>query len=372
MRKLQALLKAILLRRTKKSLIDGKPIIELPERVTEVQHAIFSEDEDAFYRSLESKTQLQFNKYLKAGTVGKHYSNMLVLLLRLRQACCHPHLIKDFGISAGGEVAAQDMLALVKDLSPEVVARIKAQGAIECPICMDSAENAIIFIPCGHSTCSECFTKIQDPAQAIAEGDGNHAIKCPNCRGKVEPTKVTDYTSFKKVHMPDDIEDEEGLLLNTDPLIGSISNSDSDSDSESESESSSLDGFIVNDDEDEDNNGYRKGKTPFEKAIKGKRSPKKKGKSTESKGKGKEEPRIKKSLAQLKEESKRSTKARRRYLKRLEKDWQTSAKIEKVMEILQSVQEKKIGEKTIIFSQFTSLLDLLEIPIQQRDWGYRR
>ena len=86
MRKLQALLKAILLRRTKKSQIDGKSILDLPERTTEQSHAVFSEDELEFYRALESHTQLAFNKYLKAGTVGRNYSNILVLLLRLRQA----------------------------------------------------------------------------------------------------------------------------------------------------------------------------------------------------------------------------------------------------------------------------------------------
>ena len=86
MRKLQALLKAILLRRTKKSQIDGKPILDLPVRTTEQSPAVFSDDELAFYQALQTQTQLTFNKYLKANTVGRNYSNILVLLLRLRQA----------------------------------------------------------------------------------------------------------------------------------------------------------------------------------------------------------------------------------------------------------------------------------------------
>ena len=86
MRKLQALLKAILLRRTKKSQIDGKSILDLPVRTTEQSHAIFSDDELAFYKALETQTQLTFNKYLRANAVGRNYSNILVLLLRLRQA----------------------------------------------------------------------------------------------------------------------------------------------------------------------------------------------------------------------------------------------------------------------------------------------
>ncbi|RAL68550.1 hypothetical protein DID88_007276 [Monilinia fructigena] len=81
MKRLQGVLKAILLRRTKKSQIDGKPIINLPPKVEEIAHVVFSNDEQEFYQSLENKTQLQFNKYKKAGTVGKNYSNILVLLL---------------------------------------------------------------------------------------------------------------------------------------------------------------------------------------------------------------------------------------------------------------------------------------------------
>jgi SNF2 family DNA or RNA helicase len=50
MRKLQTVLKAILLRRTKQSQIDGKPIITLPPKSTEIQHVVFSDAELEFYQ----------------------------------------------------------------------------------------------------------------------------------------------------------------------------------------------------------------------------------------------------------------------------------------------------------------------------------
>ncbi|MCJ1469564.1 hypothetical protein MMC07_008198 [Pseudocyphellaria aurata] len=389
MQKLQALLKAILLRRTKKSKIDGAPILSLPERTTESQHAAFSDDELAFYRALESQTQLQFNKYLKAGTVGRNYSNVLVLLLRLRQACCHPHLIKDFGMSSGGtDVSLRDMLVLAKELAPDVVARIKEQGgmneqsALECPVCMDMAENATIFIPCGHSTCSECFARISDPSQAIAGGDAdgrNVDIKCPSCRGKVITTKVIDHAAFKKVHMPE----ENGA----DPLdpqadVETTDESDSESeDSDDSDDSEEMKDFIVPDDvtdhkSDVEQSGDEpgeetsgKGKKKQAKAVQGESKPKK---SKKGKGKAKAEKEPKKTLAQLKKEGARNAKARRHYLRRLEREWETSGKIQKVMEILQATQDRRDNEKTIIFSQFTSLLDLLEIPISRQGWGYKR
>ncbi|KAI9817232.1 MAG: hypothetical protein M1827_001345 [Pycnora praestabilis] len=386
MRKLQALLKAILLRRTKKSKIDGKPILNLPERTTEIQHAIFNEDEQAFYNALETKTQLQFNKYMKAGTVGKNYSNVLVLLLRLRQACCHPHLIQDFGVAANLEVSMHDMIALAKQLAPDVVERIKEQDGFECPVCYDAVENPAIFIPCGHDTCSECFTKISDPAHALAQGvEGVAEVKCPECREKISPQKIIDYTAFKKVWMSDEPgQDGETAINETD--VETASDTDSDDDGDDDDSGSSLDGFVIDDDvEDgeetasgeEGEDGHGRGSNPFTKSAyqaKPKKNLKAKHlskKDIKGKGKAKESKAPRKTLAQLKKEGMRNVKARKKYMRRLERDWEPSAKIDKVCEILERIQSGK-GEKTIIFSQFTSLLDLLEVPINRHGYGYKR
>lgn len=86
MQKLQTLCKAIMLRRTKKSTFEGKPILVLPERTTKMEHPEFDEDEKNFYYSIETQTRLEFNKYLRRGDVGTNYTAVLVLLLRLRQA----------------------------------------------------------------------------------------------------------------------------------------------------------------------------------------------------------------------------------------------------------------------------------------------
>lgn len=132
MPKFQALLKALLLRRTKTSQIDGKPILTLPPKVIETTHCVFSSEEEAFYSALRGKTIIQFNKYLRANTIGKNYSNILVLLLRLRQAACHPHLINDIEHKAG-EVEEGTMIELAKGLSLATVTRLKEAGIEECP-----------------------------------------------------------------------------------------------------------------------------------------------------------------------------------------------------------------------------------------------
>lgn len=74
-----------MLRRTKTTILNGKPIVELPERLVEVVHCDFDDDERAFYTEIEEKTSSAIEKIVERGDAGKSYTSMLILLLRLRQ-----------------------------------------------------------------------------------------------------------------------------------------------------------------------------------------------------------------------------------------------------------------------------------------------
>ncbi|KAF3580403.1 hypothetical protein DY000_02028931 [Brassica cretica] len=93
-KKLQAILRGILLRRTKGTLLDGQPILHLPPKTVNLTKAEFSPEEFDFYKGLEATSQSEFEAYADAGTVNKNYVYILVMLLRLRQACDHPQLVK--------------------------------------------------------------------------------------------------------------------------------------------------------------------------------------------------------------------------------------------------------------------------------------
>ncbi|KAL4913774.1 SNF2 family N-terminal domain-containing protein [Aspergillus aurantiobrunneus] len=346
MMQLRVLLKAVLLRRTKDSKIDGEPILRLHPRVSEKVHAAFSEDELELYQALESKTQLQFNRYLQAGTVGRNYSNILVLLLRLRQACCHPHLISDFSVKLAETTEGVDFIANAKEFGDEVVIRLRDNDDLECPICIDAVENPIIFFPCGHGTCTECFSRISDPSLSLQQGIEAAAVKCPNCRCVIDPKKITDHVSFRKVHFPD----SSGEMAGLEGLGAATKENETDDDTDDSDEGGTLSDFIVKD-SDADSTPLRRSK---------------------SKVKGKMAQKPKKTLAELKKEASKNQASKRKYLRRLEKTWITSAKIEKAMAIIRDVQRREGNEKTIIFSQFTSLLDLLEVPIVREGHGYRR
>ena len=86
--------RAVTLRRTKASKIDGRPIVDLPARTVNVRHVEFDNAEEDFYRALEESTCTVFDKYVKKGWKA-NYMHILVLLLRLRQACDHPLMLKE-------------------------------------------------------------------------------------------------------------------------------------------------------------------------------------------------------------------------------------------------------------------------------------
>ncbi|KAF1943560.1 hypothetical protein EJ02DRAFT_130800 [Clathrospora elynae] len=377
MNRLQIVLKSIMLRRQKESKVDGEVICTIPPKHTGIDNVDFSDEELALYNALQTKSQIQMNKYLEKGAVSANYASVLVLLLRLRQACCHPHLIKDLSQAATEGIAEVDLLTRAEELNEDVINRLKAFDGFECPICLEADPNPTIIIPCGHTVCGECVQKLIDPAMR-AQQDGNNeasTAKCPHCRGELKAKFITDYKHFCKVHCPDRLDSSDEADENEQ---GDVSDVDSDSDSDVDDvpdvdKKGNLADFVV-DDEDEfeseanDNDDDVDLGSALEPGAKpaGKKSKKR------SKGKGKARAQPKLTLAQLKKESLRNKSAKKRYLRRLDKTYVPSAKIDKTVELLEEFRRNDPTEKTLIFSQFTSLLDLVEVPLYRKKIRYQR
>ncbi|KAK9811296.1 hypothetical protein WJX72_001345 [[Myrmecia] bisecta] len=191
-RELRIAMMAITRRRTKESQIDGRPIIVLPKKTVTVITQDFTPDELAFYDALENKTQDRFNKYVRQGFAA-NYANILVLLLRLRQACVHPYLAQSSssgqtGGAAGGadEGAGTGPAAgLSDDEKVTLLLKLNASDAGECSICLD-VPSAAIITRCGHGPfCRECITQAlqtQDPQNANGT--------CPHCRHALTPASL--------------------------------------------------------------------------------------------------------------------------------------------------------------------------------------
>ncbi|KAL3615059.1 hypothetical protein CASFOL_040720 [Castilleja foliolosa] len=171
-KKLQAVLKTIMLRRTKGTFIEGEPIINLPPKTIELKKVDFSNEERLFYERLEFDSRAQFAEYAAAGTVKQNYINILLMLLRLRQACDHPLLIKGFNSNS----KKTSSIEMAKKLSPEkqkiLLSCLEASLAI-CSICSDPPEDAVVTV-CGHVFCHQCICE-------YLIGDGT---QCPSKKCK--------------------------------------------------------------------------------------------------------------------------------------------------------------------------------------------
>ncbi|XP_042519799.1 helicase-like transcription factor CHR28 [Macadamia integrifolia] len=186
-KKLQAVLKTIMLRRTKGTLIDGQPIINLPPKSIELKKVDFSKEEREFYSRLEADSRAQFKVYAAAGTVRQNYVNILFMLLRLRQACDHPLLVKGYDSNSVWRSSREMAKKLPRDKQMNLLKCLEACLAI-CGICNDPPEDAVVTI-CGHVFCSQCICE-------HLTGDDN---LCPaaDCKVQLSVTSVFSRATLK-------------------------------------------------------------------------------------------------------------------------------------------------------------------------------
>ncbi|XP_050893023.1 helicase-like transcription factor CHR28 isoform X3 [Lathyrus oleraceus] len=156
-KKLQAVLRAIMLRRTKETLLDGKPIVTLPPKSINLSKVDFSCEERAFYKKLEADSRSQFKAYAAAGTVNQNYANILLMLLRLRQACDHPLLVKEYNSDPLGKDSVEMAKRLPKEMLINLFNSLETTAAI-CCVCNDPPDDAVISM-CGHVFCYQCVSE---------------------------------------------------------------------------------------------------------------------------------------------------------------------------------------------------------------------
>ncbi|KAF8888452.1 SNF2 family N-terminal domain-containing protein [Gymnopilus junonius] len=241
----QAILKPILLRRTKNSTLEGKPLLELPTKHIEIVKLQFTPDERAVYEFFEKKTKIQVNRYMREGTLAKNHTYILVLILRLRQACCHPHLVlaqgekfEDpaalLGTKAEKEFSRAKKImgaAWVNEIKQRFLLRAASAAALDfddeaddpvgtCPNCNDMFVNdSGRVLACGHEICFDCALDLSNSPIAhdgifgygsekenmAAEKEYEAAVAkghrpCPTCKKMMDmksPDKVFKASAFE-------------------------------------------------------------------------------------------------------------------------------------------------------------------------------
>ncbi|KAL1562698.1 helicase-like transcription factor CHR28 isoform X3 [Salvia divinorum] len=186
-KKLQAVLKTIMLRRTKGTLLDGEPIIDLPPKTIELKKVEFSKDERDFYCRLEADSRAQFAEYQAAGTVKQNYVNILLMLLRLRQACDHPLLVKGYNSNAKIVSSIETVKKLPREKQSFLLGCLEGSLAI-CGICNDPPEDAAVTV-CGHVFCNQC----------ISEHISGDDTECPakKCKTPLKMSSIFSITTLR-------------------------------------------------------------------------------------------------------------------------------------------------------------------------------
>lgn len=218
----QTVLEPLVMRRTKSMKTpNGEALVALPPKHIEVVDVELSETERQIYDYVFTRAKKTFQDNVQAGTVMKAFTTIFAQLLRLRQSCCHPALVRNQEILADEEEAAasadaatgfaddMDLSSLIARFTADtddekdanafgahVLQQIRDEASSECPICCEEPMIEQTVTGCWHSACKQCLLDY-----VKHQTDHHEVPKCFNCR---EPIDSRDL--FEVVRYDDDPE----------------------------------------------------------------------------------------------------------------------------------------------------------------------
>ncbi|KAL7626164.1 DNA helicase rad5 [Parahypoxylon ruwenzoriense] len=216
----QTVLEPLVMRRTKDMKTpNGRPLVDLPSKSIEIVEVELSKPERDVYEHIFTRAKRTLSSNVERGTVMKAFTTIFAQILRLRQSCCHPILVRNQEVVADEEVAGaeadavaglgddMDLQSLVerftattgdeKDANAfgaHVLQQIRDEAVNECPICAEEPMIDQTVTGCWHSACKKCLLDY------IKHSTNHHQLpRCFNCR---EPINARDL--FEVVRHDDD------------------------------------------------------------------------------------------------------------------------------------------------------------------------
>lgn len=178
---LQTLVKCITLRRTKSSEVNGRPLVSLPEKTVCVEQVELSQPEREEYELARNEGRNTIGRYIAEGSVLRNYADVLVILMRLRQLCCHPDLLA----KTSSDLAAAATPAELRERLIEKLRSVLASGSDEeCSVCLDSVRLPVIT-HCAHVYCRPCIVQVISTEQEVA--------RCPLCRSEIKSSELVEF-----------------------------------------------------------------------------------------------------------------------------------------------------------------------------------
>ncbi|CAK7268548.1 DNA helicase rad5 [Sporothrix epigloea] len=199
----QTVLEPLVMRRTKDMKTpDGQPLVVLPAKHVEIVPIELSKVEREIYDHVFMRVKRSLTANVEAGTVMKSFTSIFAQVLRLRQVCCHPVLVRNIDIvadeaeagaaadAAAGLADDMDLQSLVERFTAttddptdanafgaHVLGQIRDEAVNECPICAEEPMIQQTVTGCWHSACKDCLLKF------IQHETDNHRLpRCFHCR----------------------------------------------------------------------------------------------------------------------------------------------------------------------------------------------
>uniref|UniRef100_A0A383WDF9 Uncharacterized protein n=1 Tax=Tetradesmus obliquus TaxID=3088 RepID=A0A383WDF9_TETOB len=163
---LKVLMGSLALRRTKDSPgPDGQPLVALPPKTVTVVRLELGAEDALNYSRLESETKSLVAHHLSRGTLVENYTNVLTIIMRLRQVCDSSQLCPQALEALRAATAAAKAGAAGKAAPPppellaKLLAAVAGDDSEECAICLSPLELPCIT-SCGHVYCRRCIESV--------------------------------------------------------------------------------------------------------------------------------------------------------------------------------------------------------------------
>lgn len=183
----------------------------LPPKHIEIVPVDLSDTERKIYNHVLTRAKSTFDDSMASGTVMKAYASLFAQIIRLRQTCCHPILVRNREVVAeeneeAATAAAADAAAGLADdmdldvlvgkfaadieedsrpgaaFGAHVLEQIRSEASHECPICAEEPMVEQTVTGCWHSACKRC---IQEYMRHEAAAD--KIPRCVHCREIINP-----------------------------------------------------------------------------------------------------------------------------------------------------------------------------------------
>ncbi len=229
LRRLKTAMGAILLRRIKSNM---QAELQLPDKTVEIVKLDLHDEARSAYSTMHSAAKAVFEQLREHDAVLSNYSEVLEIMLRLRQVCCSHELIPPERVAAAQAVldrlapaaaaptsgrssrgkakkaaapkklSLEEAQALLGQLKQQldVVDEEIASGTTECCVCLDNIaiDDTRIIQTCSHTFCITCL----DGWHRTRSAEQGSCTTCPLCRAEYSPADLVDYSTLTALTAP--------------------------------------------------------------------------------------------------------------------------------------------------------------------------